>query len=154
MPTAAFWRGIAESLTMDPPQLHKMVLVRVCWGDEQWTLLQVPLLLSPLDLWVVYGHEVAILQTVTYWANKCAVAVNPLATRLTPLHSNGSMRLAPDPGQSSALQVRNAALRNLGAMMAQVAVLGAFSSPLVPHARHASLGLCTLEFHWSHSDDL
>jgi hypothetical protein len=28
MPTAAFWRGIAESLSMDPPQLHKMVLVR------------------------------------------------------------------------------------------------------------------------------
>jgi len=28
MPTAAFWRGIAQSLTMDAPQLHKMVLVR------------------------------------------------------------------------------------------------------------------------------
>jgi hypothetical protein len=28
MPTAAFWRGIADSLTVDNEQLHKMILVR------------------------------------------------------------------------------------------------------------------------------
>lgn len=28
MPTAAFWRGIADSLSISPEQLHKMILVR------------------------------------------------------------------------------------------------------------------------------
>jgi hypothetical protein len=69
MPTAAFWRGIADSLTVSPQQLHNMILVRP----------------NALRLWWEARHAlVSARPGCTQRRAACAAARLQLTVRMTP----------------------------------------------------------------------